>query len=127
MDKKQAIKLGQLLRTTRKDLGLFSTEVALRSGMADSNVIRLEHGKIANPRPETLKALADVLGLDLSDLYATAGYVQPDGLPSFTPYLRSKYADMPASAKRELEASFKKIAAKHGYDPVGPQPGEDEN
>ena len=127
MDNRQSRQLGTMLRTAREELGLSAREVAERSGMADSNVLRLEHGVIANPRPETLKSLADVLRLDLNDLYTTAGYVQPTGLPSFTPYLRSKYADLPASAKRELEASFERIVTKHGYDPNGPNAGEDEH
>lgn len=126
MDKKKSQALGKLLKDARKRLGLSAQEVGDRAGLADSNVLRLEYGAIANPRPETLKSLADVLGLDLADLYAVAGYVQPQGLPSFAPYLRSKYADLPASAKRELENSFRRIAAKHGYDPNGPGPGEDE-
>lgn len=127
MDTKQAHLLGKQLKEARAKLGLSAREVADRSGMADSNVLRLEQGAIANPRPETLKSLADTLNLDLADLYAAAGYVQPDGLPSFAPYLRSKYADLPASAQRELEISFRKIAAKHGYDPTGPAAGEDEH
>lgn len=126
MDKEHSQALSELLKRTREQLGLSAREVADRSGMADSNVIRLEQGAIANPRPDTLKSLADVLHLDLADLYAAAGYVQPAGLPSFVPYLRSKYAELPASAKRELEASFEQIAAKHGFDPNGPKPGEDE-
>lgn len=126
MDKRQAKLLGRMLRTSRERLGLSAREVADRSGMADSNVLRLEQGAIANPRPETLRSLADVLGLNLADLYTTAGYVQPTGLPSFSPYLRSRYADLPASAQSEIERSFMKIAAKHGYDPNGPKPGEDE-
>jgi len=127
MDKSQSKALGAQLKAARKRLALSAKEVGDRAGLADSNVIRLEQGAIANPRPETLKSLADALDLDLSDLYATAGYVQPDGLPSFAPYLRSKYADLPAGARRELEASFRHIAAKHGYDPSGPRPGEDES
>lgn len=127
MDQEQSQRLGAMLKKSREQLGISARELADRSGMADSNVIRLEQGGIANPRPETLKSLADVLGLNLADLYATAGYVQPTGLPSFTPYLRSKYADLPASAQRELEASFEQITAKHGYDPGGPEPGEDEH
>lgn len=127
MDNHQSQQLGTLLRTAREELGLSAREVADRSGMADSNVLRLEQGAIASPRPDTLKSLADVLHLDLADLYTTAGYVQPDRLPSFTPYLRSKYANLPASAKRELEASFERIVAKHGYDPDGPNTGEDEH
>lgn len=127
MDKRQAKLLGKMLKSAREQLGFSAREVADRSGMADSNVLRLEQGAIANPRPETLRSLADVLQLELADLYATAGYVQPNGLPSFSPYLRSKYAGLPASAQREIEVSFAKIAAKHGYDPNGPQPGEDED
>jgi hypothetical protein len=94
--------------------------------MADSNVIRLEHGSISSPRPDTLKTLADTLDLDLADLFASAGYVQATGLPAFAPYMRSKYAGLPTSAQHELEAAFKQIAAKHGYEPNGPRPGEDE-
>lgn len=126
MDTKQAQLLGKKLKEAREALGWSARHVAERSGMADSNVVRLEQGAIANPRPETLKSLADTLGLDLADLYAAAGYVQPAGLPSFAPYLRSKYADLPPSAWRELERTFHQIAAKHGYDPAGPAVGEDE-
>lgn len=126
MKNNQAATLGTMIKQARESLGLSARELADRSGMADSNVIRLERGDIANPRPETLKSLADTLKLDLSDVYAAAGYLQPQGLPSFAPYLRSKYADLPKSAQRELEQSFARIAAKHGYDPNGPRPGEDE-
>lgn len=126
MKNQPATKLGKMLKKAREANGLSAREVAIRSGMADSNVLRLEQGGIANPRPETLKSLADTLQLDLSDLYSAAGYLQPQGLPSFAPYLRSKYADLPASAHREIEQSFTRIAAKHGYDPNGPKPGEDE-
>lgn len=126
MNNEQSLQLGRLLKQARIEHQLSAREVADRSGMADSNVLRLEQGAIASPRPDTLKSLADVLELDLADLYAAAGYVQPQGLPSFAPYLRSKYADMPASAAAELEESFSRIAAKHGYDPNGPKPGEDE-
>ena len=103
MDTKQTRLLGKQLKEVRSRLGLSAREVGDRSGMADSNVLRLEQGNIANPRPETLKSLADALDLDLADLYTAAGYVQPTSLPSFAPYLRSKYADLPPSAQRELE------------------------
>ena len=127
MNPKQAKLLGNQLKQARVEMKLSAREVADRSGMADSNVLRLEQGSIANPRPETLKSLADTLRLDLADLYAAAGYVQPTGLPSFAPYLRSKYADLPPSAQRELERTFRKILREHGYDPAGPTQGQDEN
>lgn len=122
----KAIKLGKALRERRNELELTIKEVARRSGMTDSNVLRIERGDIPQPRPETLKSLADVLGIELSDLFSLAGYVQPKTLPSFSPYLRSKYSDLPESAAKEIEASFAKIATKHGFDPNGPHDGEDE-
>lgn len=122
----QPISVGVLLAERRKALGLSRAEVARRVGITDSSLLRFEDGTISRPRPDVLKTLAETLDLDLADLYAAAGYVQPTSLPSFAPYLRSKYAGLPASATRELEASFARIAAKHGYDPRGPNPGEDE-
>jgi transcriptional regulator with XRE-family HTH domain len=124
-----ASRLAKLLRTSRENLGLSVREVGRRSHIADSNIVRLEQGVIPNPRPDTLKAIADVLGLDLADVFASIDYVQPKGLPSFTPYLRSKYADMPETAVQDLEKYFTKLASKHGLTPdmwVGPQPGQDE-
>lgn len=126
MDKQQATQLANLLNQARHQRSWSFRDVAESSGITKSNVIRLEQGVIPNPRPETLKALADALGLDLADLYAAAGYTQPKGLPSFKPYLRSRYPGLPATAKRELADSFARIAAKHGYDARGPQLGEDE-
>lgn len=122
--------LAELLRTARENLGLSVREVGRRSGVSDGNVVRLEQGAIPNPRPDTLKAIADVLELDLADVFASIGYVQPQGLPSFTPYLRSKYGDMPDEAVRDLQAYFTKLAKKHGLNPdehSGPKPGEDEH
>jgi transcriptional regulator with XRE-family HTH domain len=125
-----ASRLAELLRTARERLGLSVREVAKRSGVVNSNIVRLEQGAIPNPRPETLKAIADVLELDLADVFASIGYVQPKGLPSFTPYLRSKYGDMPESAVQELQRYFTELVQKHGLDPgtaQGPRDGEDEH
>lgn len=118
--------LGNHLKKRRTELGLTLKEVGRRSDMTDSNVLRIERGDIPQPRPETLKSLANVLGLELSDLFNLIGYVQPKSLPTFAPYLRSKYSNLPESAAKEMEANFARIAAKHGYDPNGPQHGEDE-
>lgn len=74
-----------------------------------------------------LQALATALDLELADLYSAVGYSSAESLPSFTPYLRSKYGDLPAPAQAELAQSFQHIAHKYGYDANGPAPGEDEN
>lgn len=91
-----------------------------------ATIVRLEQGAFAEPRPETLRVVAEALGVSLADVFAMADYVVPDELPAFTPYLRTKYRDLPAPAVEELERSFKRIAKRHGFNPAGPAPGEDE-
>lgn len=118
--------LGELIRAGRAAKGLSIRELSSDSDIARSTLLDLEQDKIASPNPHYLKNLAQALDLELADLYAAAGYVPATGLPSFTPYLRSKYADLPDGAKAELERSFVHIAEKYGYDPAGPAPGEDE-
>ena len=66
------------------------------------------------------------LGLSTADVFGLADYTVPGDLPSFQPYLRGKYRDMPAAAVDDLSKAFERIVRKHGYDPAGPQDGEDE-
>lgn len=118
--------LGQLLKQARDKAGLGTHELGKRAGVQNSTILRIEQGISANPRPDVLRALADALHLDLADVFTAAGYAQPSNYPSFSPYLRSRYADLPRAAQSELEASFGQIVEKYGYDPEGPNAGEDE-
>ncbi|MGL5827853.1 MAG: helix-turn-helix domain-containing protein [Nocardioides sp.] len=126
MTHSQSNKLIRLITTARERRGISARELAKRSGVAASNIVRLERGDIARPTTETLDALASALELDSAKLYQAAGYQPSGALPTFTPYLRSKYSNLPPAARAELETSFAKIAEKYGYDPAGPAPGEDE-
>lgn len=119
--------LVSLLAEARQRSGLSVRDLAERSGIPKSTLLRIEMGEVANPKPGVLDALATALDLDPSDVHAAAGYTKPTDLPSFTPYLRRKYGDLPAAATREIESSFARIAEKYGYDPAGPAPGEDEH
>lgn len=127
MNKSKQSSLGTLLKDKRKDMGLSTHELGDRTGVTNSTIMRIEQGSIANPRPDLLKSIADVLELKLADVYTAAGYVQPEGFPSFAPYLRSRYAHLPEAAQAELEASFSQVAKKYGYDPDGPAEREDES
>lgn len=127
MTNSQSNKLIRLLATARERHGFSARELAKRSGVAASNIVRLERGEIARPTTETLDALATALGLDSARLYEAAGYQRPAALPTFTPYLRSKYSGLPPAARAELASSFTTIAEKYGYDPAGPAPGQDED
>ena len=119
--------LGAFIKQARQAKGLSSHQLARAIGLAQSNIVRIEQGGIAEPKPGILAALAPVLDVPLADLYEAAGYVQPTELPTFTPYLRNRYKGLPPKARAELERSFSHIADKYGYDPNGPSSGEDED
>ncbi len=94
--------------------------------MNDATIVRIEQGAFAAPRPDKLSRIAEALGLSLADVFALAEYAVPGDLPSFQPYLRSKYRDMPTEAVDDLNKAFERIIRKHGYQPDGPRDGEDE-
>lgn len=126
MDQEQAKELGQRLRARREELGLSLRQLAERADMNDATIVRIEQGAFAAPAPDKLARIAEALGFSLADVFALAEYAVPDDLPSFQPYLRSKYRDMPREAVDDLNKAFDRIVRKHGYDPAGPQDGEDE-
>ena len=119
-------RLGQLIRARREQIGMSGRQLAKAIDVPNSTVVRIERGEVAAPTPDKLARLAEALELNLADVYALADYAVPDELPSFQPYLRSKYRDLPDEAVSDLNEAFERVIRKHGYDPAGPQPGEDE-
>jgi transcriptional regulator with XRE-family HTH domain len=120
--------LAQLLARARQTAGLSYGQIEKATSIAKTNLYKLEQGLVQTPNPTMLPALARVLNIPLADLYAAAGYEQPKTLPTFTPYLRSKYKGLPDEARAELAEAFERITNKYGYDPSGngPSPGQDE-
>lgn len=119
--------VGTLIANRRHELGLSGYRLAERTGMAPSIIMRIENGTM-QPSAEKLDLLAGVLDLEPSVLMAASGYEELATLPTFQPYLRSKYPDMPAGARNDLARAFARITKKHGFDPTetGPRPGQDE-
>lgn len=117
-----------LLREARAAARLSFTDVEKSTGISRAMLHNLEQGRVATPNPTMLPQLAAVLSIPLADLYAAAGYEMPKTLPTFTPYLRSMYRDLPPEARDELSQAFERITNKYGYDHgrSGPEPGEDE-
>lgn len=95
--------------------------------MNDATIIRIERGDFGAPAPDKLSRIAEALELPLADVFALADYVVPTDLPSFQPYLRSRYRGMPDEAIDDLDKAFARIVRKHGYQPDGPANGEDES
>ena len=90
----------------------------------DATIVRLEQGLFAAPRPDKLSRIADALDLSRADVFAFAEYVVPGDLPSFHPYLLSKYPDMPQGAIDDLLREFDRITNEYDYTLEGAQEGE---
>lgn len=110
MNPKRAQTLGAYLKDRRSALGLSTRALASLCNVNMATVVRLEQGAFIDPRPETLRAVAEGLGVSPSELLILAGYVLPEDLPSFDSFLRAKYPQLPDSAIAELES----VAKRHG-------------
>jgi transcriptional regulator with XRE-family HTH domain len=127
MDQQQAQELGRVLRSQREGLGLSQRAISQVAGIQHSTLVRLEQGAFPSPRPETLAAVTAALGLNLADIYTLAGYPLPEELPSLTPYLRTKYRDLPDREIDQLTSEIQRVLRRHGIAPNnGPEAGEDE-
>jgi transcriptional regulator with XRE-family HTH domain len=62
------VKTGEKLKRYRRGAGLTQVELAEESGLSQSTITQIEKGNITEPRPGTLKALADALGIAPRDL-----------------------------------------------------------
>lgn len=118
--------LAELVRNRRRQAGISAAELARRAGTNKTTITRLEMGRI--PKPETLQAIAKALDLPPRELLESAHYLDPDDLPSLTPYLRTRYGYLSDRARAEIAQSFRDITERYGYDPDhhGPAAGEDD-
>jgi len=58
---------GDVVRARRRQLGLSQEELAERSGIGVRSIGKIEAGRIANPRPATVRRLAEAFGLSGPD------------------------------------------------------------
>lgn len=127
MDERQAKELGQKLRERRESLGMSLRQLEEKSGVFNVTIMRIERGDSTEPSAEKLARLAEALDLPLADVYAMADLAIPAELPSFKPYLRTKYRELPTEDIEAIEKYAAKLAKKHGIALDGPAPGEDES
>lgn len=118
--------LAEIIKEARLTKGYSASELARRAGIQASTVTRLEAAQFQHPSPETLVSVARVLEVSASDLFACLNWMPKEQLPSFTPYLRAKYGDLPPQVQEKLESHFVKVVRRYGYECDGPQPGQDE-
>jgi predicted ATPase/transcriptional regulator with XRE-family HTH domain len=85
---------GDLLRRHRLAAGLSQAELAERAGLSPDSVGALEAGRRANPRPFTVRALADALSLAENERIQLFAAAQPGSLPT----------ELPPEATRTVDA-----------------------
>jgi len=72
---------GDLVRTRRRRLGLTQEDLAVKSGLGVRSLRSIEAGRTVRPRADTLRMLADALGLDSAEreaFYSVAAGGLPD-------------------------------------------------
>ena len=128
MDDNGLPRLGEVLRARREQVGLSQYGLEEVSGVDHSVIGRIESGHIAARAPDKLSRLTEALRLSVADVFNLAGYAAPRELPSFRPYLRSRYGNLPPEALSQLDAYFERIQAQYGGGDGdgGPVEGEDE-
>jgi transcriptional regulator with XRE-family HTH domain len=102
--------LGEHIRALREAKGLSVRGLAAQANVDATWVSRIERGVYSSPDARYLLRLAQALDVEVEELYEDAGYT--DGLPAFSPYLRTKY-DLPQEAIDQLEAHFRLINDKY--------------
>jgi transcriptional regulator with XRE-family HTH domain len=91
----QATALARIITQRRQELGLSMRQVAAATGFNVSTISVLESASNLTPQPETLKVIAGVLNLTVSDLYVVAEWLPANELPTVLPYMRAKYRELP--------------------------------
>lgn len=113
MTPEQTANLTNLIMLKRNELGLSVNEVGRLAEIEPSTMWRIEQGLVANPRIESLIAIANVLGVNTFELFTTIGWLTADELPSLSAYLDGKYPNLPEAVSRHIEHHVTKIL--HAY------------
>jgi transcriptional regulator with XRE-family HTH domain len=108
-------RLGEYVRSRRHAKFLSLAQAERRSGVDATYWSKLELGEYKSPNPRYLVAIAHALDLPVEELYGLAGYYLPGQLPSFAPYLRSRY-HLSDPEVDELNRLFDRISAESQAD-----------
>jgi len=69
----EAVKTGEKLKRYRRAAALTQRDLGERADVAQATIAEIEGGRIREPRPRTLKALADALDVTPLDLLDDVG------------------------------------------------------
>jgi phage terminase Nu1 subunit (DNA packaging protein) len=74
--------------------------------------MRLERGCYVAPAADKLARIAEVLRLELADVFALAEYVIPSSLPELPHYLRARYPKLTEQAIDELHQHLEELVSR---------------
>ena len=106
-------RLGEAVRRAREERGLSIRKLADRTGVTHSFIAKLEAGRFQTVSPDNLTALARALEIAPEDLFTLSGYTVPERLPTFGPYLRTRYGELPEQAIDQLNEYFELLRGKY--------------
>ena len=113
MTPEQTVKLIKILTEKRAELRLSTNEVARRAHLDPVAVWRIEQGKVAKPRAESLIAIGRALDINPVELFTIVGWLTGDDMPSLGTYLSAKFSNPPDAVVRHIEHHVTKIL--HAY------------
>jgi transcriptional regulator with XRE-family HTH domain len=102
--------LGKRLKYYREQIGLSQIDLSEKSGISQASIARIESGKQKNLKRETMKRLADGLGISLTQLMEPLTVVREEeaayGLARAVPVINIKDIDVmkgPGASSRKAE------------------------
>jgi transcriptional regulator with XRE-family HTH domain len=114
MSKSQSKALGRLIARERAKAKLTQRSLAEEAGVTHPTILRLERAEFGRPDPKKLQRIAQALDLGVADFFALAGYVPPESLPSFGPYLRIRWSkELSAEDREALERDFERRRSRN--------------
>lgn len=118
MDTTRPSRFGILITTARLERAMTMQDLATATGIHRVSISRIEDGSFRSPRPDKLARIAEALDIPTGDLFAAAGYVTAEDLPTFGYYLRAKYGtDLTEDTIERIEKYVLRIARQeHGID-----------
>ncbi len=109
--------LGRTVTEAREAKELSLRGLAEKVGMTHSFMARLEAGRFQTVSPDNLRAIANALDVPVEDLFTLSGYKVPESLPTFEPYLRTRYGEeLPDQAIEQLNEYFEMLRDKYTGD-----------
>jgi len=91
------------LRWWRRARGLSQAELAEASGVERSHLAKIERGEVEEPRPDTLRRLAEALGVEVVDLIygelSVGIFGAPEGLVRGSEHHRNITASSPKNGR----------------------------